>query len=460
MIKNCLLLFLPAFCLTIGAAAQEASHFDHVLILIQENRTPDNLFQGLCGSNQEFCPQPYNIQDYGIDKSGAKVPLVEVPLAVPFDLGHQHAAFVRTCHVDPLNNTCRMDRAEETDPRCAATKCSFGYVRAGDVAPYLTMAQQYGFANYMFQSNQGPSAPAHAFLFAGTSAANEADDAAGIFVADNPACPKGCVATLNSVYWMISPASAPALYKVLNSTPGQFCFSHPTLVTLLENHTPPLTWKYYTPGPYNIWTAPNWIREICEPDASYTRCTGTRWKTNLDMKPTDVLQDLQNCALPNVSWVIPSGQYSDHASGSNGSGPSWVADVVNTVGSSSCGYWNNTAVIVTWDDWGGWYDHEAPELISDYQYGFRVPLLFISAYTPPGAVSNERMDFGSILRFLEKNWDIEEGALNLADRRAADDLSSFVNFAQKPRVFQKIPAPLPVGYFLKNQAILEDPDDE
>jgi phospholipase C len=458
--KNRFVLFLLAFCLTFAAAAQVPTHFDHVLIVVQENRTPDNLFQALCGSNHQLCPAPYNIQDYGIDKSGAKVPLVEVPLNVTFDLGHQHAAFVRTCHVDPLTNACRMDRAQKTDRRCAATKCSFGYVRAADVAPYVTMAQQYGFANYMFQSNQGPSAPAHAFLFSGTSAANQADDAAGIYIADNPASPKGCVATLDSVYWMISPTSAPALYKVLNSTPGQFCFSHPTLATLLENHAPALTWKYYTPGPYNIITAPNWIRQICEPDETYTRCTGANWKTNVDMKPPDVLKDIQNCALPNVSWVVPSAQYSDHASGNNGSGPSWVASIVNTLGSSSCAYWKNTAIIVTWDDWGGWYDHEPPDLISDYQYGFRVPLLFISAYTPAGAVSNERMDFGSILRFVEQNWCIEEGALNVADRRATENLTSFVNFAQQPRVFEPIPAPLPVDYFLTGQLVLEDPDDD
>jgi phospholipase C len=449
-----------AFCLTLRASGQARDHFDHVLILVQENRTPDNLFQGLCGSNHELCPVPYDIQDYGINKSGARVSLAEDTLPGSFDPGHAHAAFVRACNVDPATNTCRMDGSVEKQSRCARTKCAFSYVRAADVAPYLTMAQQYGFANYMFQSNQGPSAPAHAFLFGGTSAVDQSSDAAGIFIADNPATSKGCLATPSTVYWMISPDSAPALYKVPISAPGQFCMSRPTLSTLLENHTPPLTWKYYTPGPSNVWTAPNWIRDICGPDDTYTHCKGARWKTNLDMKPSDALRDIENCALSNVSWVIPTGQYSDHPTGNDGSGPSWIAAIVNRIGSSPCGYWKNTAILVTWDDWGGWYDHEAPELISDYQYGFRVPLLFISAYTHAGSVENERADFGSILRFVEHNWGIEEGALNVADRRATNNLTSFVNFNHHPRAFKTIPAPLPPSHFLKSHEPLQAPDDE
>src|SRR5437868_10602121 len=72
----------------------------------------------------------------------------------------------------------------------------------------------------------------------------------------------------------------------------------------------------------------------------------------------------QQCQLPAVSWVIPTGQASDHPGNNNGTGPSWVASIVNAIGGSS--YWSNTAVIITWDDWGGWYDHvPPPKVIAD-----------------------------------------------------------------------------------------------
>ena len=106
----------------------------------------------------------------------------------------------------------------------------------------------------------------------------------------------------------------------------------------------------------------------------------------------DVLADISNCNLRSVSWVIPGGQNSDHAGDPNNTGgPAWVAAIVNAIGNHpSCPngevYWHNTAILITWDDWGGWYDHEPPTILplpqGDYQYGFRVPLIVVSAYTP------------------------------------------------------------------------------
>jgi hypothetical protein len=89
---------------------------------------------------------------------------------------------------------------------------SFSLLRL-DVAPYVTMAQQYGWANFMFQTNQGPSTPAHQFIFAGTSAPTEADDLNATFVAENPSG-LGCLAPLNAGYKLISPQTA----RPMNST--------------------------------------------------------------------------------------------------------------------------------------------------------------------------------------------------------------------------------------------------
>jgi len=157
-----------------------------------------------------------------------------------------------------------------------------------------------------------------------------------------------------------------------------------------------------------------------------------------------VLSDIAACNLRSITWVIPTGANSDHAKGNDGGGPSWVASIVNAIGNSTAcdnhtGYWENTAIVIAWDDWGGWYDHERPSFLGqpegDYQYGFRVPMIFVSAYTPAGYINNVRHDFGSILRFVEHNFGIREGALNFADSRATSDLAGFAEVRGKEIVF-------------------------
>jgi phospholipase C len=198
-------------------------------------------------------------------------------------------------------------------------------------------------------------------------------------------------------------------------------------------------------------------------------CTGQAWKDNVDLKPADVLTDIANCNLRSVSWVIPTGQNSDHARSNDGGGPSWVASIVNAIGTSTAcdngaGYWHDTAIVITWDDWGGWYDHEPPTILAqpqgDYQYGFRVPMIFVSAYTPQGYINNLRHDFGSVLRFIEHNFGIPLGALNFADARAKNDLIGFYDLTQQPRAYQTVAAAKTAAFFLKDKRKATDPDDD
>jgi phospholipase C len=183
----------------------------------------------------------------------------------------------------------------------------------------------------------------------------------------------------------------------------------------------------------------------------------------------NVLTDITGCKLPEVSWVIPTGQNSDHAGSNEGGGPAWVASIVNAIGNNrKCAdgevYWDNTAILITWDDWGGWYDHEPPTFLAgaqgDYQYGFRVPFIVVSAYTAAAYVDHTRMDFGTILRFLEHNYGIAEGALGFADARSTTDLTEFFNLEQVPRVFTTIPSPLDANYFIHDTRPATDPDDD
>jgi phospholipase C len=451
----------------------QISNFQHIVIIYQENRTPDNLFQGLCGTNRSLCPIPYDLQNYGTDNKGNKIQLAQVPLGNLNDPNHTHAGFVKMCHLDATTNQCRMDGLSSTD--CSAGACSFEYVNPSDVAPYVAMAQQYGWANFMFQTNQGPSPPSHAIIFGGTSAASADDDNAAIFVTELQPL-EGCLTPLNTVYRLISPQTAPKEFTLSNNPLGTVCFTLDTMATLLDQHKPQLSWKYYTPG-NNFWTAPNRIREICQPNRNYTECTGPEWNNNLDFNPVDVLSDIGTCDLRDVIWVIPTGQNSDHpGKTSHTGGPSWVSSIVNKIGQSPCTdkvnskvltYWQDTAIFITWDDWGGWYDHEPPTLLSvpqqgqgDDQYGFRVPLVVISAYTPRGYINNSRHDFGSILRFIENNFSIPEGALNFADQRAATDLTDFFQLNRSPRTFHRISAPLGEEFFLHDKRPMEPPDTD
>jgi phospholipase C len=460
-------------CLGTLAGQAQISNFQHIVIIYQENRTPDNLFQGLCGSDGSMCPSPYDLQNFGIDNKGQKIQLTQVPLGSPNDPNHSHGGFVQMCHLDTTSNQCKMDGLSSGN--CSAGKCSFQYVNPSDVAPYITLAQQYGWANFMFQTNQGPSTPAHQFIFAGTSAPSTSDDGNAIFVAENPSG-LGCLAPLNAVFKLISPQTAPKEFNLINNPMGTGCFTTNTMATLLEQHKPSLSWKYYSPGANNIWTAPNLFQDICHPNGNFKKCTGPEWKKNVDLNPTDVLTDIGACNLRSVIWVIPTGQNSDHPGKGNTGGPSWVASIINKIGQSSCTdnvngnqltYWQDTAIFVTWDDWGGWYDHEPPTLLSvpqqgqgDYQYGFRVPLLVVSAYTPQGYVDNDRYDFGSILRFVEQNFGIPEGALNFADQRASTDLTSFFNLKLAPRRFNPTKAPLGEEFFLHDKRPMEPPDTD
>jgi phospholipase C len=455
----------------------QISNFQHIVIIVQENRSPDNLFQGLCGPTRSLCPVPYDLQNFGIDKGGQQVALSEITLGAPSDPNHTFEGFLAQCNLDSTTNKCRMNGLSITMCKPVANaNCPFAYVKSSNVAPYITMAQQYGWANYMFQTNQGPSTPAHQVLFSGTTARSAEEDSEATFIVSLEPL-GGCLTRLNAPYELISPQTWPNGFNASNNPLGSTCFSHDTMATLLDQHTPPLSWKYYTPGARYFWTAPNWIRDLCQPNSTYTECTSQEFLNDVDLNPTDVLNDIDNCQLRNVVWVIPTWLNSDHGGLQHATGgPSWVASIVNSVGQSPCvdsvnnqiyTYWQDTAVFITWDDWGGWYDHEPPTLLSiptegqgDNQYGFRVPFVVVSAYTPAGFVSNTRSDFGSLLRFTEQNFGIPEGALGFADERSTSDLTEFFNLDSSPRAFTAIPAPLRKGFFLHDQRPLEAPDDD
>ena len=429
----------------------------HVVIIFQENRTPDNLFHDPVLINAGA-----DIASSGLNSLGQTVPLTEGSLGINYDLSHAHSAFVAMYH------NGKMDGADLVSVGCSkgSTNCpppapQFWYVNPSEVQPYFQIAEQYTFGDRMFQTNQGPSFPAHQFIISGTSAPTATSS---LFIAENPEGSSdpfnqsGCLAPPAQFVYLIDPSG--------NESSTMYpCAEHPTLTDELNNKG--ISWRYYTPSAGVIWTGPSAIQHMCGPNVpppNATACVGSDWTNSVVIPETRVLTDITSGKLAQVSWVIPTGANSDHA-GSTGTagGPSWVASIVNAIGTSP--YWSNTAIIITWDDWGGWYDHVAPPAIvndgkswgSGYVYGFRVPLIVVSPYAKAGYISHVKHDFGSILNLVEKTFSLP--SLGYADAYA-DDLSDCFDFTQTPITFKTINAPLNADYFLNDKSPRIDPDDD
>jgi phospholipase C len=437
------------------------SPIQHVVIIFQENRTPDNLFQ-----DPVLITKGADIASQGINSKGEVIPLVKQDLGTVgpnpanYNTEHKHAAFVAQC--DEVNGACKMDGADLVKVNCApkALNCpppnpQFVYVDPNDVKPYFEMANRWSFSDRMFQTNQGPSYPAHQFILAGTSAPSVGSN---LLVDDNP--PNGEVADTGC----IAPAGrlVPVIDPLGNFSSVYPCFEHPTLTDLLDaaGHS----WRYYAGSVGYMWTAPTSIQHMCQPGLSgaVTTCFGPDY-TDPNPKVSissshfpQIVNDIANNNLADVSWVMPSGgQMSDHMGSNSGCGPAWVAAIVNAVGNSK--YWNSTAIIITWDDWGGLYDHVAPPIISSYEYGFRVPMIVISPYTRPGYISHKQHDFGSILRFVERNLNLP--SLKTADAKS-DDLRDIFNYLHDPRPYVAVHMPPNAGPCFASTTALADPDDD
>jgi phospholipase C len=367
-----------------------SSKIAHVVIIVQENRTPDYLFQGVPGAD---------IATQAVDSQGQTVSLHSVSLAAGYDLGHGHDNFVTDY------DSGKMDGFDKGLPQKYHLR-PFGYAPRTEVQPYYDMATQYVFADRMFQSNQAGSFPAHQYLVSGDAAALPATT---YNVSSDPfdsrtgkkgsagcdAVPTTYVNTINPNDGMPGPSPFP-------------CFERPVLSDLLDNKG--VTWRYYQHGlGTGLWHALDAIQHVrYGPDYA-----------NVITPPQTILTDITNAQLAGVSWVMPADDaHSDHPGTKSAAGPSWVAAVVNAVGQSQ--YWNSTAIFIVWDDWGGWYDHRPPPQFHNYyELGCRVPLVVISAYAKSGYVSHVQHEFGSILAFTEETFGIAKGALGTTDQRAA-----------------------------------------
>jgi phospholipase C len=401
------------------------SKIQHIVIVVQENRSVDNLFNGFPGADTVTS---------GLDSHGATIQLAPAPFEAGWDPHHGHSDFLGDYNGGAMNGW-NLEGINPLPGFTAPPDGAYGYVPHAETKPYFDLAKQFTFADEMFQSNQGPSFPAHQYLISGSSVPQTGSPYKVSENIDNTIGGRngGCDA-------------APRAYTSLIDSVGNEnltifpCLERQSLADLLDAKH--LSWRYYTPDAMYLFTAIDAIRHL-----RY----GPDW-TNVSVPETNIFNDISSGTLPAVSWVVPISKNSDHPGSRAKDGPSWIASISNAIGASQ--YWSSTAIFVTWDDWGGWYDHVAPKILNSYELGFRVPLVVVSPYAKAGYVSHVPHEFGSILRFTEESLGL--GTLGYTDSRA-DDLTDCFDFSQSPLPYHVIQAPHSKSYILSHW-VLAPPD--
>ncbi|MFY9665548.1 MAG: alkaline phosphatase family protein [Candidatus Cybelea sp.] len=394
---------MPQGAATAIRAARSENPIQHIVVMVQESRTFNDLFVTTKVGDMRV--------GHGKHARTVKVRLKEVNLSAKGGGPDGYRAYriaYRDGHMDGFSLT-------------GGGELPYQYVNPADIQPYITLAADYGLADRMFQTQGSGDFTAHQDLIRGGTAISSKAS-----VIDSPSnVPWGCPAPAGTRTNLINTHLA---YEPLV---GPFpCFTYNTLGTLFDQKS--LRWKYYTPAALDrgdagaYWNAFLAIAAVFE--------NKQEWDEHISTPEKNILSDIARGKLRPMSWVIPDVVNSDRPGFSRDNGPAWVASVVNAIGESS--YWNSTAVVIIWDDWGGFYDPIAPPKLDDQGGpGFRVPMIVVSPYVPQGELSHTVYGFGSIIRFIEDTWNL--GRLGTTDEESKS-IGNMFNFKQSPRPFVPI----------------------
>ena len=391
------------------------SPITHVVFIVQENRTFNNLFMGYPGATT---------QNYGYDTKGHKIKLHAQDLAQPWDIDHYSSDFFAACDAKKgkLPGThCKMDGWNNELAGFQAPKYApYAYVPENQVDPYWKMARQYVLADEMFASNLDASFIAHQYIVAAYASR----------AVDSPYGAWGCEGAPGD--------TIPTLTAQRTHGPSiRPCFGNPTIGR--EADAAGVSWRFYAGsinGDGGLWSSYQADRKIYHsPD----------WKNDVINPPSQFLTDIAAGKLANVTWITPTYENSDHAGVNSSTGPAWVASLVDAVGTSP--YWNSTAIFIMWDDWGGWFDPVKP-VYEDYDgLGFRVPLLVISPYARQSYVTHVQYETSSVLRYIEDNFGLPP--LAASDARANDPATDAFDYGQQPRKFKNFAGSKPNAYWIE-----------
>ncbi len=417
----------------------------HVIIIVQENRSFNNLFFGYPGAMT---------QSYGYTSTGKKVELQPVSIKTQWDLEHNPNGMEAACNgKGKIPGThCRMNGFnneswkcnQPSEPHCPIKFPPYAYVPQSEVQPYFDMAGQYVLADQMYASNfDSESFTSHQYIIAGVNPKSSVGSPDGAW-----GCPGGKADQIK----ILGPD------RKLGPETERPCWNPTTLGDELDAKK--ISWAFYAvalPGQkaadpdsgssngHGIWSAYQAIQHIYKhPD----------WKNDVITPPQQFITDVHNGNLRSVTWVTPTFANSDHGGNDSDTGPSWVTSLVNAVGESQ--YWESSAIFIFWDDYGGWYDPEPPKYLDNDGLGFRLPMLIISPYARKGLVSHEHYEHGSILKFVEDQFGLPR--MEASDTRANSPQKFCFDFNQSPRAFVPFTAPYSRNYFL-HQPLDERPPD-
>lgn len=394
-----------------------SSPIQHVIFIIQENRSFNNMFYKFVGAKT---------QGYGYDANGNKIKLQPVRLSTTWDINHDSTSFFQACNgTGSLPGTkCQMNgwNKESAGPN-APKNFAYSYVQESDIAPYWAMAKHYVLADHMFPSNLDGSFIAHQYAIAAYASRGVDYPSQGTW---------GCGGGIdNTIYTLNDDRSYGAKISP--------CFDNPTIAS--EADSAGLSWRFYADGQNSSGGGGIWSAYRAD-DAVYN---GPEWKSNVISPPSQFVTDVGNGYLANITWITPSYSTSDHPGFQAGGGPAWVTSLVNAVGKSR--FWKTSAIFIMWDDPGGWFDPVKPPF-KDYDgLGFRVPLIVISPYAKQGYVTHVQYETASVLRFMEDTFGL--GQLNASDKRSNDFVGDALDYSQPPRQFKKFAGAMPRAYWTK-----------
>jgi phospholipase C len=372
---------------------------NHVVWIMQENRTFDNYFGTFPGADglppgvclpvmpgSATCVRPFHM------------PKGEPVLDMPHVWETAHAA----------EDFGKMDAFVYVE----GSTLTMGYLDDRDIPNYWSYAHHYALCDHFFSSFNGPSSNNHLYSVA-------AQDG-GLLRFD---------CTLKDAE------------EELDDPEG---FSFLAIVDMLEKRH--VSWKYYVetrpkppgaktrgcnlaypdPKKFSAWNPlPGFVSVYKNPE---------RMAKIVDLK--EYFQDLRQHTLPAVSYIVPDFQDSEHPPAPADRGMWFVTGLVNALMESP--YWKDSVIFLTWDDYGGFYDHVPPPQIDAFGFGPRVPALVISPYSKPDYISHYTYEFSSILKFVEERWSL--GHMTARDDRA-DDMRDCFNFNQVPNASLIIPVP-------------------
>jgi acid phosphatase len=427
----------------------------HVVIIVKENRSFDHYFGRFPGAN--------GVMDGGVaigykHDGGAVVMGTEAPELV--DADHVWAAALTSINDGGMNGYDLISGAfadggcpAVTDGGIPDTLCNYVACMPDDIPNYWSMATNYVLADNFFSALHGPSYPNHLFLIAAQTGGFDA----GIGAYNNVALTKGAptpppampgqfpgapgyeptnvapVTKLTGGCDSDATATVPVLLPDGGTSTLYPCFDMQTLGDELTNAG--ISWNYYGVAHGSAIDRGYW-----EPYASirHIRDDATAYAHVVDIEPDGGLGSNQFVAdalagnLPAVSWVAPPVAVSDHPVGDTCQGEGWTVAMINAVGAGPD--WNSTVIFLTWDDFGGFYDHVPPQQLDPYGLGIRVPMIVISPYAKQGIVDHTPGEYASFFKLIETMY----GLPTLTDRDANPNVTDFLeafDFTQSPRTW-------------------------